>query len=77
MVNPLFHAAFSRRLARNSFDPYGFFATAIRVCPPHGEEIPSIETIPDLVLEALIFRYHAPSFPPSPTFEAECGLYPT
>jgi hypothetical protein len=50
IVNPLFHAAFGRRLARNSFDPDGLVATAIRVRPPHGEEIPSIETSPDLVL---------------------------
>jgi hypothetical protein len=38
-------------------------ATVIRVCPPDGEEIPSIETIPDLVLEALLFLH-------------SCGLLP-
>ena len=55
IVDPLFHGSFGRRLARNSFEPYGLVATAIRVSPPHGEVIPSIETNPDLVLEALNF----------------------
>jgi hypothetical protein len=47
IVDPLFHGSFGRRLARNSFEPYGLVATAIRVSPPHGEVIPSIETNPD------------------------------
>jgi hypothetical protein len=59
IVDPLFHGSFGRRLARNSFEPYGLVATAIRVSPPHGEVIPSIETNPDLVLEALIFLHAA------------------
>ena len=60
IVDPLFHGSFGRRLARNSFEPYGLVATAIRVSPPHGEVIPSIETDPDLVLEALIFLHYRP-----------------
>jgi len=64
IVDPLFHGSFGRRLARNSFEPYGLVATAIRVSPPHGEVIPSIETNPDLVLEALIFLHYRPSTTP-------------
>src|SRR4029450_10112524 len=45
-------------LPRNRFEPSGLVATAIRVRPPHGEVIPSIETNPDLVLEALIFLHY-------------------
>jgi hypothetical protein len=64
IVNPPFHASFGRLLARNSFEPYGVVATAIRVSPPDGEEIPSIETNPDLVLEALIFLHYRPCTTP-------------
>jgi hypothetical protein len=52
IVNPLFHGSFGRRHARNSFEPYGLVAMAIRVSPPDGEVIPPIETNTDLVLEA-------------------------
>jgi hypothetical protein len=51
IVNPLFHDSFGRRLARNSFEPNGLVATAIRVSPPHGEAMPSIETILILYLK--------------------------
>ena len=64
IVDPLFHGSFGRRLARNSFEPYGLVATAIRVSPPHGEVIPSIETNPDLVLEVLIFLHYRRSTTP-------------
>jgi len=64
IVDPLFHGSFGRRLARDSFEPYELVATAIRVSPPHGEVIPSIETNPDLVLEALIFLHYRPSTTP-------------
>jgi hypothetical protein len=72
IVNPPFHDSFGRLLARNSFAPYGIVATAIRVSPPHGKEIPSTETNPDLVLEAVIVLHYAPSLralllqPPDP-----------
>jgi hypothetical protein len=64
IVDPLFHGSFGHRLARNSFDPYWVLATAIRVSPPHGEVIPSVETNSDLVLEALIFLHYHPSRTP-------------
>ena len=58
IVNPPFHGSFGHRLARNSFEPYGLIATGVRVSPPHGEVIPSIETDPGLVLEALILLHY-------------------
>jgi hypothetical protein len=64
IVDPLFHGSFGRRLARDSFEPYGLVATAIRVSPPHGEVIPSIETNPDLVLASLDISSLPPFYNP-------------